>query len=123
MEGFLWKKGGSGSGASPLKFGRRNWTRRFFLLQNLELRYYKDSSLHPSALKGIVPMQGAVVNRVTESKYKFQFQLSHVDGRVLDLRAESTLRARARATYSRRADLAHARPRGKAGTGTCTWTR
>lgn len=37
MEGFLWKKG---TGSSAL--GRKNWKKRWFILDNQILSYYED---------------------------------------------------------------------------------
>ena len=42
MEGFLEKKGGSHSGLGFLPVGRRNWKRRWFVLEGAVLTYYED---------------------------------------------------------------------------------
>ena len=84
--GWLLKKGG-GTG----RLARRNWKRRHFTVMDCELKYYNSGEkLAHSTLRGIVPMKGASVGQV-ESKYEFHFQVTHVDGRTLDLRAESRI--------------------------------
>ena len=82
--GWLMKKGG-GVG----RLARRNWKNRYFTIMDCELKYYSKEMCAPKSLRGILPMKGAVVGAVLQSKYEFHFQVTHVDGRTLDLRADN----------------------------------
>ena len=57
FEGYLRKKG---HGAS--RFGKKNWKRRYFVLDSRCLSYYKDASLR--RLKGRINSYGSVVSAV-----------------------------------------------------------
>ena len=75
--GFLNKKGGS-SGAGGLFGNRRNWQKRFFLLEhrigpedNYLLKYYKNPDDREP--KGVLPLDGAEIldnDELTKSKKK-----------------------------------------------------
>ena len=62
MEGFLEKKGGSHSGLGLLPVGRRNWKRRWFVLEGAVLTYYEDfdpaTNAPVGAAKGCVDLRG-----------------------------------------------------------------
>ena len=62
MEGFLEKKGGSHSGLGFLPVGRRNWKRRWFVLEGAVLTYYEDfdpaTNAPVGAAKGCVDLRG-----------------------------------------------------------------
>ena len=112
MEGFLYKKG---SGSSTI--GRKNWKKRWFLLDGATLTYYEDfdadsgqyvvehahnrllihilslctSSGIPAGLKGSVQVNNLLrIEAVTHKDYKFTFVLKDVqqDKVVLLLRAD-----------------------------------
>jgi len=83
--GFLNKKGGS-SGASGLFGNRRNWQKRFFILEhrltgpddNYLLKYFKNPD--DSKPKGVLPLDGAEIlddPDITKSKRKqdYAFQI------------------------------------------------
>ncbi len=102
MEGFLWKKGGSGSGASPLKFGRRNWTRRFCRIEAAVLHggesgdalaYYKlaDGEGEPGPddkPRGFVPLKAAQVMDAEIDGKTHCFAIHRGDGQMDWFRAE-----------------------------------
>ena len=103
MEGFLWKKGGSGSGASPLKFGRRNWTRRFCRIEAAVLHggesgdalaYYKlaDGEGQPGPddkPRGFVPLKAAQVMDAEIDGKTHCFAIHRGDGQMVWFRAEA----------------------------------
>ena len=103
MEGFLWKKGGSGSGASPLKFGRRNWTRRFCRIEAAVLHggdsgdalaYYKlaDGEGEPGPddkPRGFVPLKAAQVMDAEIDGKTHCFAIHRGDGQMVWFRAEA----------------------------------
>ena len=103
MEGFLWKKGGSGSGASPLKFGRRNWTRRFCRIEAAVLHggdsgdalaYYKlaDGEGEPGPEdkpRGFVPLKAAQVMDAEIDGKTHCFAIHRGDGQMVWFRAEA----------------------------------
>ena len=70
MSGYLWKKGGSkrASDGSPLKmFTRRNWKRRFFLLDGPTgaLCYYeKEDDAGVIAPLGSLPLTECIVQEI-----------------------------------------------------------
>ena len=76
MSGYLWKKGGSkrASDGSPLKmFTRRNWKRRFFLLDGPSgaLCYYEkedDAGVIPPL--GSLPLTECIVQETKHKSYK-----------------------------------------------------
>ncbi len=103
MEGFLWKKGGSGSGASPLKFGRRNWTRRVCRIEAAVLHggdsgdalaYYKlaDGEGEPGPddkPRGFVPLKAAQVMDAEIDGKTHCFAIHRGDGQMVWFRAEA----------------------------------
>ena len=64
MEGFLEKKGGSHSGLGLLPVGRRNWKRRWVVLEGALLSYYDDfdpkTNKPIGAARGCVDLRGCV---------------------------------------------------------------
>ena len=66
MEGFLEKKGGSHSGLGLLPVGRRNWKRRWFVLEGAVLTYYED--FDPATNKPIGAAKGCVDLRGCQAK-------------------------------------------------------
>ncbi|GMH63967.1 hypothetical protein TL16_g07046 [Triparma laevis f. inornata] len=98
--GYLNKKGGSAGSSGGLFSKRRNWQKRFFILEhriggseNYLLKYYAKPD--DSKPKGVLPLDGAEVLEdfeVSKSKKEkeFMFQLK-VPGRkdVFDVQAES----------------------------------
>ena len=58
MEGFLFKKGRGESGI----FGRRNWKKRWFVLEGQYLTYYEDFD---------VKAQKPTVKKVSVAKYNY----------------------------------------------------
>ena len=66
MEGFLEKKGGSHSGLGLLPVGRRNWKRRWFVLEGALLTYYED--FDPATNKPIGAAKGCVDLRGCQAK-------------------------------------------------------
>ncbi len=72
MEGYLFKKGRGDS-----SFGRRNWKRRWFILEENELRYYDDLDTQgqPSGLRDAIDIGGCSVLPVTHHEKKFTFVL------------------------------------------------
>lgn len=94
ISGFLWKKGGSGSGASPLRLGRRNWTRRFTVIEGQTLTYYKlpDGATelpegHPP--RGTVDLSGATAMDAAIDGKEHCFAVHKGDGTMVWFRAES----------------------------------
>ena len=67
MEGFLNKKGGSGSGTGLVNLGRHSWKRRWFVLEGCYLFYFEDfdpkSSRPVGAAKGVVNISGGECGR------------------------------------------------------------
>jgi hypothetical protein len=70
MEGFLFKKGRGDS-----SFGRRNWKRRWFVLEENLLSYFENLDSHgkPVGLKDSVDIFGCQVIPVTHHEKKFTF--------------------------------------------------
>jgi len=96
IEGWLWKKGGSGSGASPLKLGRRNWTRRYCTLEDGVLKYYKLEAGQgkPAAgdkERGSVSLTGATAMDAEIDGKEHCFAIHKGDGTMVWFRAEAAL--------------------------------
>ncbi len=70
MAGWLWKKGHG----STWLFGRRNWKRRWFLLDGPTLSYHKSERLGQKSL-GVIDMTTATVCDVLGSKHAHYFQV------------------------------------------------
>jgi len=89
MEGFLTKKG---RGESML--GRRNWKKRWFVLEGSTLTYYEDFDLKtgkPSTHKGDFDVLGCTITTLPDSKHDFAFLVKHEtrkDAKELQLKAE-----------------------------------
>ena len=65
MDGFLYKKGGSGLGSATFKLGRKNWLERWFLLEETTLTYYdaafREDGSPAGAARGSVDVFGAEI--------------------------------------------------------------
>jgi hypothetical protein len=88
MEGFLFKKG---RGESKI-FGRRNWKRRWFILEGQYLTYYEDfdrennrptkqkvsdSSRLSHHLQGVAIIRGCEIKKSPHDQKKFCFVIKH----------------------------------------------
>jgi curved DNA-binding protein CbpA len=76
MEGYLFKKGRGQSGF----LGRKNWKRRWCVLEGQYLTYYVDfdqKTQKPTEKKGMVPIRGCVVEEFKSKDKPFQFVLKH----------------------------------------------
>lgn len=76
MEGFLFKKGRGQSGF----LGRKNWKRRWCVLEGQFLTYYDDfdkNAQKPTEKKGMVPVRGCTVEEFKAKDKNFQFVLKH----------------------------------------------
>jgi hypothetical protein len=91
MEGYLFKKG---RGESKI-FGRRNWKRRWFILEGQYLTYYEDFDLvnnRPTRQKvwagsgrvlipllpqGVVIIRGCDIKKIPHQEKKFCFVIKH----------------------------------------------
>lgn len=87
MEGMLEKKGGGST-----TFGRRNWKKRYFILQDNELAYYdtydKERDI-PMSLKGTIDLVGSTVKRSDAHRdRKFVFEVKPKDGKSVLLCTE-----------------------------------
>ena len=86
MEGYLFKKG---SGESS--FGRRNWKRRWFVLDGLDLEYYENIDLVtgvPVAKKGEQNLKGYEAKEISHHEKKFVFVLQNSQGNQIHLCAD-----------------------------------
>ncbi len=70
MEGYLFKKGRGDS-----SFGRRNWKKRWFVLENQILRYYDDLDANgaPSGLRDTIDITGSICQPAQHHEKKFCF--------------------------------------------------
>jgi len=71
MEGYLYKKG---TGSSAI--GRKNWKRRWFLLEGAALSYYESfnhDTGEPIDLKGTVQVNSLRIEPVMHKDYRFTF--------------------------------------------------
>lgn len=76
MEGYLFKKGRGQSGF----LGRKNWKRRWCVLEGQFLTYYEDfnkKTQKPTDKKGMVPVRGCTVELINNKEKNFQFVLKH----------------------------------------------
>lgn len=88
MEGFLFKKGRGDS-----SFGRRNWKRRWFVLEDQLLTYYEDLDLTtgvPLSQKGMTDISGCEIVPITEVDKKFAFVIKHPKRHSLYLQADDS---------------------------------
>jgi len=96
VEGWLWKKGGSGSGASPIRLGRRNWTRRYCTLEDGVLRYYKleagqGTPKEGEKPRGSVSLKGATAMDAAIDGKEHCFAIHKGDGTMVWFRAEAAV--------------------------------
>jgi hypothetical protein len=78
MEGFLFKKGRGDS-----SFGRRNWKKRWFVLEGSEVSYYEDFDLNsgmPIGFKDKVSVLSCECIPVTHHDKKHTFVVKPADG-------------------------------------------
>ena len=69
MEGFLQKKG-----KGETTFGRKNWKKRWFILERSKLSYYEDfdqSINGPINLKGVIDVTGCKIEQSKDKKFAF----------------------------------------------------
>ncbi len=86
MEGYLNKKGRGDS-----SFGRRNWKRRWFVLEGQSLTYYEDLDLVtgiPQTQKGLADISGCEVVTITEADKLNTFVIKHPKRNSLYLQAD-----------------------------------
>lgn len=86
MEGYLNKKGRGDS-----SFGRRNWKRRWFILESHILTYFEELDLEtgiPHSQKGLTDVSGCEIVPVTETDKKFTFVIRHPVRNPLYLQAD-----------------------------------
>ncbi len=86
MEGYLNKKGRGDS-----SFGRRNWKKRWFILENQTLTYYEDLDLEsgiPFTQKGLTDIGGCEISPITEADKKYTFVIKHPKRNSLYLQAD-----------------------------------
>lgn len=81
QKGWLTKKGAGKSAMS-----RRNWKRRWFIVQKAELIYFAGRGTADE--KGRMALAGCEIRIQQDSKYDFHFEVWHED-RQLQLRADS----------------------------------
>lgn len=87
MEGYLFKKGRGDS-----TFGRHNWKRRWFVLENNTLTYYESFDLakdEPVVLKGTTPVDGSKVEVIQHKEKQFCFSLKHDTRKPLYMHADN----------------------------------
>ena len=87
MEGYLYKKGRGDS-----TFGRHNWKRRWFVLENNTLTYYESFDLakdEPAVLKGTTPVDGSKVEVIQHKEKQFCFSLKHDTRKPLYMHADN----------------------------------
>jgi len=102
--GWLEKRGGL----------RKTWKKRFFVLKDNELRYYKDQAC--KGMKGTIPVEGCSVEIAPEAKYhkKFCFELnSPLSNRTYVIVAENSSTLQEWMTAIRKAMLKIRRDRSK----------
>ena len=87
MEGYLFKKG---RGESKL-FGRKNWKKRWFILEGQYLTYFEDFDLEkkiPINKKGVAIIGGCEITSVPHQERKFCFVVKHSSRNPLFLCAD-----------------------------------
>lgn len=85
MEGFLGKKA---RGESNL--GRKNWKKRWFILENQTLTYYEGFDLETGELggkKGVVDVAGTTVEACEYEEKTFTFHITHPTNKPVLLQA------------------------------------
>lgn len=88
MEGYLLKK----ARGEASVFGRKNWKKRWFILEGTYLTYYEKFSLEkdePLNKKGTAPVHGCKVSVDNNSEKKFGFVLTHETRKPLYMAAET----------------------------------
>lgn len=71
VSGWLWKKGGG----TTWLFGRRNWKRRWFVLEGVVLSYCKSQAAWPRKVLGVIDLPSARVCTVLGGKYPNSFDV------------------------------------------------
>ena len=93
MEGFLNKKGGSGSGTGVIDLGRRNWKRRWFVLEGCYLFYFEDfdpvQEKPVGAAKGVVNITGGECGRLPHRTRSETFAVNKANGAQMVMEAPS----------------------------------
>lgn len=87
MEGFLFKKGRGES-----TFGRRNWKRRWFILEGSYLTYYEDFDREagkPVNKKGVVPVHACDIREGPHLERKNAFIIKHAERKPFFLCADT----------------------------------
>eukprot|EP01031_Cornospumella_fuschlensis_P024488 gene24488-29597_t len=84
MEGFLLKKGRGDS-----SFGRRNWKKRWFVLEDRELIYFEDldDNGQPVGLKGKTNIRDAEITPIEHKEKQFTFAVKPLGESVISLQA------------------------------------
>lgn len=84
MEGFLLKKGKGES-----SFGRRNWKKRWFILEGQKLSYYEDldKNFAPVGLKGSIDVKGCEVAPAEHKDKQFVFTLKPLNDHAVQYQA------------------------------------
>lgn len=80
-EGYLWKKARGES-----SFGRRNWKKRWFVLNDTKLIYYEEidmNSSKPTGWKGEFEMINSSVEEVEHHEREFTFLIKSERGELL----------------------------------------
>jgi hypothetical protein len=87
MEGYLYKKGRQES-----KVARRNWKKRWFVLDGTFLIYFEDYNQNdgkPINRKGIYPLLGCEAKPFPHHEKKYTFHIVHSQRNSLYLHADS----------------------------------
>ena len=87
MEGFLLKKARGDS-----TFGRKNWKKRWFVLENQKLYYYEQMNFdtgETTNLKGTATIAGCTISEIEHKKLKFCFQITNPKSKPIVLQADS----------------------------------
>ena len=89
MEGYLHNKArGDGGGI----FSRRNWSKRWMVLEGQYLTYYEQFDQKADSVgkkKGVVPVKGVELRTVTHKNRQHCFVVRHPDRRPVYLSANS----------------------------------
>ena len=114
MEGYLFKKA-RGDDAHPI-FSRRNWSKRWFVLEGQYLTYYDSFDQKASSAgrkKGVVPVAGSELRTVTHKNRRHCFVLRHSDRRPVYMSAGSDSEKFAWLEAIEKAAAAKERPGGR----------
>lgn len=86
MEGYLYKKG-----AGESSFGRRNWKKRWFVLEGTDLTYFENIDLIsgiPVSQKGSLSVKGCEIKEVLHHEKKHVFIIQNPQGRQMYICAD-----------------------------------